>query len=72
VQAAFYFTGSAEARADLPIQYRANIVRHALSPTYKSCGCKPIFFEIREDADGELVTAWKSTKEEEQSYAENV
>jgi uncharacterized DUF497 family protein len=34
-----------------------------------------VIFEIRQDADGEyyhLVTAWKSTKEEEQSYAENV
>lgn len=34
-----------------------------------------VIFEIRHDADGEyyhLVTAWKSTKEEEQSYAENV
>jgi uncharacterized DUF497 family protein len=32
-------------------------------------------FEIRHDAKGEyyhLVTAWKATKEEEQSYAENV
>ena len=34
-----------------------------------------VIFEIRQDADGEyyhLVTAWKSTGEEEQSYAENV
>jgi len=34
-----------------------------------------VIFEIRHDADGEyyhLVTAWKATKEEEQSYAENV
>jgi uncharacterized DUF497 family protein len=34
-----------------------------------------VLFEIRQDADGEyhhLVTAWKSTREEEQSYAENV
>jgi uncharacterized DUF497 family protein len=41
------------------------------------CGgrlCSAVF-EIRRDADGEyyhLVTAWKATKEEEQSYAENV
>jgi hypothetical protein len=31
--------------------------------------------EIRHDADGEyyhLITAWKATNEEEQSYAENV
>jgi len=34
-----------------------------------------VVFEIRRDAAGEcyhLVTAWKATKEEEQSYAENV
>lgn len=34
-----------------------------------------VIFEIRHDNEGEyhhLVTAWKSTKEEEQSYAENV
>jgi hypothetical protein len=34
-----------------------------------------VIFEIRRDADGEythLVTAWKATKEEQQSYAENV
>jgi len=34
-----------------------------------------VIFEIRHDAAGEyyyLVTAWKATKEEEQSYAENV
>jgi len=34
-----------------------------------------VIFEIRHDAKGEyyhLVTAWKATKEEEQSYAENV
>jgi uncharacterized DUF497 family protein len=34
-----------------------------------------VIFEIRHDARGEyyhLVTAWKATKEEEQSYAENV
>jgi uncharacterized DUF497 family protein len=34
-----------------------------------------VIFEIRHDAEGEyyhFVTAWKSTKEEEQSYAENV
>jgi len=41
------------------------------------CGgrlCSAIF-EIRRDAEGEyyhLVTAWKATKEEEQTYAENV
>lgn len=34
-----------------------------------------VIFEIGNDADGEycrLVTAWKATEEEEQSYAENV
>jgi uncharacterized DUF497 family protein len=34
-----------------------------------------VIFEIRHDSEGEyhhLLTAWKSTKEEEQSYAENV
>jgi len=36
--------------------------------------CSAIF-EVRRDAEGEyyhLITAWKSTKQEEQSYAENV
>jgi uncharacterized DUF497 family protein len=34
-----------------------------------------VIFEIRRDSEGEyyhLVTAWKATKEEEQSYAEIV
>jgi uncharacterized DUF497 family protein len=34
-----------------------------------------VIFEIRHDSDGEyyhLVTAWKATKLEEQSYVENV
>ena len=34
-----------------------------------------VIFEVRHDDAGEyyrLVTAWKATKEEEQSYAENV
>jgi uncharacterized DUF497 family protein len=33
-----------------------------------------VVFEVRRDEEGEyyhLVTAWKATKEEEQSYAEN-
>jgi hypothetical protein len=32
-------------------------------------------FEIRRDSEGDyyhLITAWKATKEEEQSYVENV
>jgi uncharacterized DUF497 family protein len=40
----------------------------------RGCLCS-VIFEIRHDAEGEyyhLVTAWKATKEEEQSYAENV
>ena len=34
-----------------------------------------VIFEIRNDSEGEfnhLITAWKSTKEEEQDYGENV
>jgi uncharacterized DUF497 family protein len=34
-----------------------------------------VVFEIRHDSEGEyyhLITAWKATKQEEQSYAENV
>jgi len=34
-----------------------------------------VIFEIRQDEEGEfyhLITAWKATQEEEQSYAENV
>jgi uncharacterized DUF497 family protein len=34
-----------------------------------------VIFEVRHDSEGEyyhLVTAWKATREEEESYAENV
>ena len=34
-----------------------------------------VIFEIRQDLNGEhhhLITAWKATKQEEDSYAENV
>ena len=34
-----------------------------------------VIFEIRRDSEGEychLITAWNATKEEEQSYAENI
>lgn len=34
-----------------------------------------VIFEIREDSEGayyHLITAWKATKQDEQSYAENV
>ena len=34
-----------------------------------------VIFEIRHDSEGEyyhLVTAWKATRQEEQSYAENI
>lgn len=40
----------------------------------RGCLCS-VIFEIRCDSEGDrhhLVTAWKATKEEEQSYAENV
>jgi uncharacterized DUF497 family protein len=40
----------------------------------RSCLCS-VIFEIRHDSEGEyyhLVTAWKATKEEEDSYAENI
>jgi hypothetical protein len=33
-----------------------------------------VILEVRHDAEGDyhhLITAWKATKEEEQSYAEN-
>jgi uncharacterized DUF497 family protein len=54
-------------RSDDPEQFRA----------IGWCGGRlcSVIFEIRPDAEGEyyrLVTAWVSTKEEEQSYAENV
>lgn len=34
-----------------------------------------VIFEVRHDSKGQyyhLITAWKATKEEEQSYAENI
>jgi len=52
---------------DEPEQFRAIGWSHG-------CLCS-VIFEIRRDADGEyyyLITAWKSTKEEERSYAENI
>ena len=54
-------------KSDDPEQYRA----------VGWCGGRlcSVIFEIRQDAKGEycrLVTAWKATKEEEQSYAEIV
>jgi uncharacterized DUF497 family protein len=41
------------------------------------CGSRlcSVIYEVREDAEGEyfhLVTAWHSTREEEQAYGENV
>ena len=36
---------------------------------------RSVIFEIKHDSEGEyyhLVTAWKATKQKEQSYAENV
>jgi uncharacterized DUF497 family protein len=52
---------------DDPEQYRA-------IGWCRGCLCSAVF-EIRRDSEGEycrLVTAWKATNEEEQSYAENV
>ena len=58
----YYF----DQRSDEPEQYRAIgwVEQHLYS----------LIFEIREDDVGEfyhLVTLWKSTKEEEELYAEN-
>lgn len=53
-------------RSDLPEQYRA--IGWAGGQLYS------LVFEVREDNEGEyyhLVTLWKSTREEEQLYAEN-
>jgi uncharacterized DUF497 family protein len=53
-------------RSDLPEQYRA--IGWVGERIYS------LIFEIREDAEGEfyhLVTLWKSTREEEELYAEN-
>jgi uncharacterized DUF497 family protein len=54
-------------RSDDPEQFRAiGWCRGRLSS---------VMFEIRHDSEGEyyhLITAWKATKEEEQSYAENI
>jgi len=54
-------------KSDDPEQYRA----------IGWCGGRlcSVIFEIRHDSDGEyyrLITAWKATKEEEESYAKNV
>lgn len=53
-------------RSDLPEQYRA--IGWVGERIYS------LVFEIREDEEGELfhlVTLWKSTREEEELYAEN-
>ena len=53
-------------RSDLPEQYRA--IGWVGDKLYS------LIFEIREDDEGELyhlVTLWKSTREEEELYAEN-
>jgi uncharacterized DUF497 family protein len=53
-------------RSDLPEQYRA--VGWVGDKLYS------LIFEVREDDEGELyhlVTLWKSTREEEELYAEN-
>ncbi len=54
-------------KCDDPEQYRA---------IGWSCGrlCS-VIFEVRHDEEGEydrLITAWKATEREEQSYAENI
>ena len=54
-------------RNDAPQQFRAIGWCHG-----QLCS---VIFEVRRDMRGEyyhLVTAWKSTKEEQQNYAENV
>jgi uncharacterized DUF497 family protein len=54
-------------RTDYPEQFRAIGWCHGIL-------CS-VIFEIRDDSEGQyyhLVTAWKATVEEEQSYAENV
>ena len=53
-------------RSDLPEQYRA--IGWVAERLYS------LIFEIREDSEGEyyhLVTLWRSTREEEELYAEN-
>ena len=53
-------------RSDLPEQYRA--IGWVGDKLYS------LIFEVREDNEGELyhwVTLWKSTREEEELYAEN-
>lgn len=58
----YYF----DRRSDVPEQYRA--IGWVGQRLYS------LVFEIREDKEGEiyhLVTLWKSTREEEELYAEN-
>jgi uncharacterized DUF497 family protein len=53
-------------RSDLPEQYRA--IGWVGQRLYS------LIFEVREDGEGEfyhLVTLWKSTREEQELYAEN-
>ena len=66
-QEIFYQVYLVDQKSDDPEQFRA----------IGWCGGRlcSVIFEIRHDTRGEyyhLVTAWKATKEEEQSYAENV
>jgi uncharacterized DUF497 family protein len=54
-------------KADDPVQFRA-------IGWSRSRLCS-VIFEIRQDSESEyyrLVTAWKATKQEEQSYVENI
>jgi uncharacterized DUF497 family protein len=55
-------------------QKRGDPEQHRAIGWRRGCLCS-VIFQIREDDEGEyyhLVTAWKATKEEEQSYAKNV
>ncbi len=65
-QEIFEQTYTLDQKSDNPRQFRA----------IGWCGGQlcSVIFEIRNDADGEyyhLITAWKSTEQEERAYAEN-
>jgi len=63
----FYQTHLVDQKNDNPEQYRA----------IGWCGVHlcSVIYEVRHDAEGEyyhLVTAWRATKEEARSFAENI
>lgn len=67
VRAVFDQAHLVDQKSDDPEQFRA----------IGWCGDRlcSVVFEVRRDSEGEyyhLITAWKSTQQEEQSYAENV